>query len=119
MIFLVLENDDVLLLDTVARKGGNLSKPNPITGSSNKLPDVQDYRKTGMFHCFNKLFETLGSVFHQISKHLKVCLKRSVIRFASVFSKSLFQESNMKYFARKFSLVLSAIRHVTPSANTV
>ena len=46
-MFVALDNDDVLLLDVMARKDGNLSRPNYITGSSNKFPDVQDYHQQG------------------------------------------------------------------------
>lgn len=43
----VLDDDDVELLDLIARTGGDLNNPRPITGSNNKEPASEDYSLPG------------------------------------------------------------------------
>ncbi|WAR13325.1 CEP72-like protein, partial [Mya arenaria] len=40
---LVLDDDDVEILDLIARTGGDLSRPRPLTGSDTNQPDMEDY----------------------------------------------------------------------------
>jgi len=47
LLILVLDDDDVELLDLIARNGGDLNKPRPITGSQNKEPTSNDYSLSG------------------------------------------------------------------------
>ena len=44
---IVLDDDDVELLDLIARTGGDLSKARPLTGSNVKEPSVEDYSIVG------------------------------------------------------------------------
>ncbi|XP_060570895.1 centrosomal protein of 72 kDa-like [Ruditapes philippinarum] len=44
----VLDDDDVEILDLIARTGGDLSKPRPLTGSNVKEPSVEDYSIVGL-----------------------------------------------------------------------
>jgi hypothetical protein len=46
LLFPALDNDDVLLLDTITRQD-DYSRANFVTGSSSKFPDVEDYRRHG------------------------------------------------------------------------
>ena len=43
----VLDDDDVELLDLIARTGGDLRHPRPLTGSSAKDPSSHDYSLAG------------------------------------------------------------------------
>lgn len=43
----VLDDDDVELLDLIARTGGDLRNARPLTGSSAKEPSSQDYSLAG------------------------------------------------------------------------
>ena len=53
--FPVLDDDDVELLDLIARTGGDLRHSRPLTGSNVKDPATQDYSLAGKIielHCF-------------------------------------------------------------------
>ena len=45
--FPVLDDDDVELLDLIARTGGDLRNARPLTGSNSKDPATQDYSLAG------------------------------------------------------------------------
>lgn len=45
--FLALDDDDVAVLDLIARSGGDLSRPRPITGSSAREDQMQEYSLDG------------------------------------------------------------------------
>ena len=45
--FSVLDDDDVELLDLIARTGGDLRNARPLTGSTAKDPGTQDYSLAG------------------------------------------------------------------------
>lgn len=49
ILLTVLDDDDVEILDLIARTGGDLSKPRPLTGSNVKEPSVEDYSIVGKF----------------------------------------------------------------------
>lgn len=42
-----LDDDDVAVLDLIARSGGDLSRPRPITGSSAREDQAQEYSLDG------------------------------------------------------------------------
>ncbi|XP_052817809.1 centrosomal protein of 72 kDa-like [Mya arenaria] len=44
----VLDDDDVEILDLIARTGGDLSRPRPLTGSDTNQPDMEDYSLHGL-----------------------------------------------------------------------
>lgn len=46
-VFSALDDDDVAVLDLIARSGGDLSRPRPITGSSAREDQVQEYSLDG------------------------------------------------------------------------
>ena len=46
-IISVLDDDDVELLDLIARTGGDLRQSRPLTGSSAKEPTSHDYSLAG------------------------------------------------------------------------
>lgn len=45
--FSALDDDDVAVLDLIARSGGDLSRPRPITGSSAREDQMQEYSLDG------------------------------------------------------------------------
>lgn len=45
----VLEDDDVAILDLIARVGGDLTQPRGLSGSATRVPDVDSYTRDGMF----------------------------------------------------------------------
>lgn len=47
--FSALDDDDVAVLDLIARSGGDLSRPRPITGSSAREDQMQEYSLDGIF----------------------------------------------------------------------
>lgn len=48
--------DDVAVMDEVARQSGDMSKPRPITGSVQSAPDIQDYTADGLSNLNMLLF---------------------------------------------------------------
>jgi hypothetical protein len=48
-LLLAFDDDDVAVLDLVARQSNDLSQPRPITGSQQKVPQVQDYSAQGLY----------------------------------------------------------------------
>jgi hypothetical protein len=43
IVISALDDDDVALLDLIARTGGDLSKPRPITGSAATTAEAENY----------------------------------------------------------------------------
>ena len=60
-VFLALDDDDVMLLDTFARKD-LYSRPNFVSGSNSKFPVVEDYPGQGrIFLVYIAVFRTYDS----------------------------------------------------------
>ena len=51
----MLEVDDVAVLDLISRTGGDLKQPRAISGSSARVPDVEDFSRDGMFTVVKKI----------------------------------------------------------------
>lgn len=44
----MLEDDDVAVLDLITRTGGDLTQTRGISGSTAKVPNVENYTRDGM-----------------------------------------------------------------------
>ncbi|KAK3579173.1 hypothetical protein CHS0354_022710 [Potamilus streckersoni] len=63
-----LDDDDVEVLDLIARTGGDLRKPWPVTGSSVREPGVEDYSLNGLKELHS---DTMDKLDKQQSKYVK------------------------------------------------
>lgn len=65
----VLDNDDVAIMDLVARQEGDLGRPRPLTGSAAKEPAMEEYSLESGSQPHSLLF-----LFSSSSSHISVCL---------------------------------------------
>ena len=83
----VLDDDDVEILDLIARTGGDLGKPRPLTGSSSNEPGMEDYSLAGRHLAFIEISNKVLKMRHFCAiKFLCKCYFLYSLRFHFVCS---------------------------------
>ena len=70
LVYLVLQDDDVAVLDLISRTGGDLTQARGISGSAARVPDVENYTRDGMSRHSGKMSAHVPTRSHHFHRNI-------------------------------------------------